>query len=202
MTSQTDPTTPVREPLQARSRASWERVLTAGRALLEEGGYEALTINEVCRRAHVAPPSIYARVDGRVELFRAVYERTMHEVVATEDELFAGASGSVADAIAATAGVFERHSALLRAIIHRAVDDPWLLQHGAVMSRRLQERVSATLPIEDAELASSIARLVYTECAFRTMYGPAFWSETGETLEEFATRITILVQRILAAPSP
>ncbi|GAA3756809.1 hypothetical protein GCM10022240_07050 [Microbacterium kribbense] len=55
----------------------------AGHELLEEGGYEPLTINEICRRARVTAPSIYARVDGRVELFRAVYQRTMQEVVAT-----------------------------------------------------------------------------------------------------------------------
>ncbi|GAA3756801.1 hypothetical protein GCM10022240_07040 [Microbacterium kribbense] len=103
--------------------------------------------------------------------------------------------------IAATAGVFERRRALLRAIIRRAVDDPWLLEHGAVMSRRLQERISATLPTRDTELASSIARLVYTECAFRTMYGPAFWSDGGESPAAFIARITALVERILHAPS-
>ena len=107
-----------------------------------------------------------------------------------------------ADAIAATAGVFDRHSALLRAVIHRAVDDPWLLQHGATTSRRLQERVGNALPTQDRELASSIARLVYSECAFRTMYGPQFWTDRGETLAAFTARITALVDRILAAPSP
>ncbi|MGN6206648.1 TetR/AcrR family transcriptional regulator, partial [Humibacter sp.] len=86
---------PVREPLQARSRASWERVISVGRELLETGGFEALTISEVCRRAEVTAPSIYARVDGRAGLFRAVYEDGMREVQATEDALFAGTVGSV-----------------------------------------------------------------------------------------------------------
>ena len=71
MSEAAQPASSVREPQQARSRASWDRVVAVGRDLLAEGGYDALTISEVCRRANVTAPSIYARVDGRAGLFRA-----------------------------------------------------------------------------------------------------------------------------------
>ena len=41
----------VRPPKQERSRAAWNRVLDAGVAILEDGGYDAFTIAAVCERA-------------------------------------------------------------------------------------------------------------------------------------------------------
>ncbi len=186
----------VREPLQERSRARWERVIAAGRELLESGGYDALTISEVCRRAGATAPSIYARVDGRAGLFRAVYEDGMRAVVATEEELFSAADGTIAGVVTATAGVFDRHAALLRAVIRRAVEDPWLLAHGAASSRRLQQRIAAALPVHDRDAAASAARVVYEACAFRTMYGPRFWSDEPETFDAFCVRLSGLASSV------
>lgn len=190
---------PVREPLQARSRASWERVISVGRELLETGGFEALTISEVCRRAEVTAPSIYARVDGRAGLFRAVYEDGMREVQATEDALFAGTVGSVAAAVEAAATVFDRHAPLLRAVIRQAVEDPWLLERGAETSRRLQTRIAEALPSDDDAAALSAARVVYESCAVRTMYGAGFWSDEPETFEAFCARVTRVVSSMVVA---
>ena len=41
----------VRPPKQQRSREAWNRVLDAGVAILEDGGYDAFTIAAVCERA-------------------------------------------------------------------------------------------------------------------------------------------------------
>src|SRR5919205_297042 len=51
--------TEISPPRQARSRATWARVLDAGVELLQEGGYEAVTIGALCERASATPPSIY-----------------------------------------------------------------------------------------------------------------------------------------------
>jgi AcrR family transcriptional regulator len=75
---------------QARSREAWGRVLAVGRHLVEEGGVEALTVTEVCRRSGISPPSLYARVDGKAGLFAAVYERGMADIASTEERVFAG----------------------------------------------------------------------------------------------------------------
>lgn len=187
----------IREPQQARSRASWLRVVAAGRDLLAEGGYDALTISEVCRRAGVTAPSIYARVDGRAGLLRAVYEDVMQDVVASEDELFGSAEPSVAGAVGAAATVFDRHSALMGAIIRQAVEDPWLLSHGAMTSRRLRSRIAGALHARSAEAAASAARVVYEACVFRTIYGPTFWSDEPETLDEFCARLTRVAEGVL-----
>ncbi|MBN9629670.1 MAG: helix-turn-helix transcriptional regulator, partial [Actinobacteria bacterium] len=91
-----------REPLQARSRESWERVLRTAAELFEAGGWEALSISEVCRRTGVSAPSIYARVDGRAGLFAAVYDLGLRRMRETEDELFE--SGATIDGVADAAG--------------------------------------------------------------------------------------------------
>src|SRR3954468_2875198 len=64
----------VRPPKQRRSREAWNRVLDAGVAILEDGGYEAFTIAAVCERAAVAPTAIYAGTMSKDPLFLAVYE--------------------------------------------------------------------------------------------------------------------------------
>lgn len=197
----------VREPQQARSRAAWQRVLAAGRELLESGGYDALTVSEVCRRAGVTAPSLYARVDGRDALFRAVYEDAMHDVVATEDAAFGATDGSLGSVVRAVVQVFDRHHRLLRAIVTRAASDPRLLEQGARTSRRLQSRVAEALNAGREKAGASredrardAARLIYVECLFRTMYGPRFWSDDPESLEAFAERLTTLTGRVLGEP--
>ena len=74
-------------PKQQRSREAWNRVLDAGVAILEDGGYDAFTIAAVCRRAQVAPTAIYARTTSKDALFLAVYEHGIAELL-TEQEVF------------------------------------------------------------------------------------------------------------------
>ena len=71
-------------PRQARTRASWDRVLQEGVALLEAGGYDALTIGALCERAGVTPPTIYARAGSKEQLLLAIYERAMQRIARDE----------------------------------------------------------------------------------------------------------------------
>src|SRR3954464_9446913 len=74
----------IRPPLQQRSRETWARVLDAGVAILETGGYEAFTIAAVCEGAQVAPRVIYSRADSKDVLFLAVYEHGIARVRADQ----------------------------------------------------------------------------------------------------------------------
>jgi hypothetical protein len=121
----------------------------------------------------------------------------MREVARTEDELFAGAEASVPAIVRAVTTVFDRHAALLRAVIRQAVEDPWLLERGAQTSRRLQARLANALRTDDRGAALSAARAIYEACAFRTMYGPRFWSDEPESAEAFCGRLTLQTERML-----
>ena len=79
--------TPIRPPLQKRSREAWSRLLDAGVELLAERGYEGFTISAMCEAAGVAPRFIYDRVDGKDDLFLAVYEHGLGRIRAGQSEL-------------------------------------------------------------------------------------------------------------------
>ncbi len=56
----------------ARARTSSEEIIAAGRALLESGGLEAVTMQAVAQRVGVRAPSLYKRVPGRAALIAAI----------------------------------------------------------------------------------------------------------------------------------
>ena len=75
----------IRPPRQERTRQAWSRVLDAGVALVEEGGYEAFTIAAVCERAQAAPRALYDRTTSKDALFLAVYEHGMSPIMADHE---------------------------------------------------------------------------------------------------------------------
>lgn len=73
MTDHTAGVPGVHPPRQARSRATFEQLVAAARSLMAEGGIEAVTVQEVVRRADVGVGSFYARFEGREALIRYLY---------------------------------------------------------------------------------------------------------------------------------
>jgi AcrR family transcriptional regulator len=69
-----------RAPKQSRSRQSYDRMLDAAAAIIDEGGLAALTLSEVSRRSKVSIGSIYCRVEGKEALLRAVQARTLAQM--------------------------------------------------------------------------------------------------------------------------
>ena len=55
----------VRLPRQARSRASFERMIAAAHDLIAEAGLEGATVQAILRRSGVGSGTFYARFDGR-----------------------------------------------------------------------------------------------------------------------------------------
>lgn len=192
-----------RAPRQDRSRHSWERVLAAGMDLFEERGWNGLTITEVCRRAQVSAPSIYARVDGKAGLFLAVHARWLAQMEVTENELIsihtvAGAPPVLAAEAAARVilGIFEAHGRALRSLIDRSAHDEALLARGAEASGHLLRRLADTIPV-DAVRAEALVRAVYGECLMNVMYGPGFLLPTSESTSEFRARVITLARLII-----
>src|SRR4051794_5768169 len=114
----------VRPPKQRRSREAWNRVLDAGVALLEDGGYDAFTIAAVCERAQVAPTALYARTTSKDALFLAVYEHGIARLRA-EQQVFAdpthwsglAPAALVREGVAQVVGISLRHRRYLRAVV-------------------------------------------------------------------------------------
>ena len=72
-----DPFARLREhpPQQARSRETFNRLLDAAEALLEEKGLDAATVPAIAKRAGVSVGVVYRRFPDKDNLLRAVYRR-------------------------------------------------------------------------------------------------------------------------------
>jgi len=172
----------VREPRQQRTRAAWERALAAGEELFIEGGLEALTVAEVCRRAGMSAPSLYARIDGRDGLIAAVYEHVMLRVRASDRELIgmlpspdAPRAERIAAVVAAISEQFSRNADVLRPIIAASLQDDWVHRRGVEEARRVIDALSAALAV-GRDAGRDIATMLFAELVMSTMYGVDFAS--------------------------
>lgn len=69
-----------RQPKQARSEESVERIKLAMRQIIEEQGYAAATTNEIAKRAGVNISSVYFFFPNREAIAQALYESTALKV--------------------------------------------------------------------------------------------------------------------------
>lgn len=203
----------IRPPLQRRSREAWDRVLDAGVALLEEGGYEAFTIAAVCDRARVAPRALYARADNKDALFLAVYEhglarvRADHAVLA-EEARWRGLSAQEVgvQAVREVAAIFRRHAALLRSVVLISGVHPEVNRRGALYSRELGDQFTALLLRAGAEVdqpdpeaaVRAAFNAVFSALVLRTAYGPTFATPATDD-EQFLDTLSTMVRRYLFA---
>lgn len=119
----------LKQPKQDRSRASLERLMSASRELLRDGTFEQLTIVAISKRSGVSVGSIYARFQGKDDLFLAVMTNVLAEVDAEWAALISAARSQnlplekrVPALVEALAEHLKAHSGLLRPLMSRADD--------------------------------------------------------------------------------
>jgi AcrR family transcriptional regulator len=207
----------VRPPKQRRSREAWNRVLDAGVAILEDGGYDAFTIAAVCERAQVAPPAIYARTTSKDALFLAVYEHGMARLRA-EQEVFAdddrwavlSPAERVRTAVAEMAGVAVRHQRLLRSVVLISAAHPEVRSRGSRYSQELGEGFArVVLGAREAirhdhpeAAVRSIFGTVFATTIIRIAYGPAFATPVPVDDDAFVADLGETAVRYLLGDAP
>jgi AcrR family transcriptional regulator len=67
------------------SRTSREEIVAAGRALVEAGGLDALTMHRVAATVGVRPPSLYKHVPSRGALIKLIVEDVVDDLAAALD---------------------------------------------------------------------------------------------------------------------
>jgi len=123
----------VHEPRQRRSAETFERLVSAAERLLVEGGPEALTVQELVRRADSSVGSFYARFDGRDTVLRYVQDRFWRRAAERWDAYFAderARGGSPGAALARFTRLLVRSTSAdrerLRAFLRLALAEPEL----------------------------------------------------------------------------
>ena len=182
--------------MQERTRRSWERVLEVGLDLLQSGGVAAVTVKEVCRRARITPPTLYARVDGLAGLLAAVYDHALVQVRGTEELLLrqlprrdAPIDERVAGIVTFMDETFARHQSLLRPIVTSSMSGGVIYGRGVLESRRVQDLMITQLALP-SPAADDIAAMVFSEVVVRNVYGPGFAGAEDETQDAFRARVT------------
>lgn len=77
-----------------RQDAAAERIYTAAAELIARRGYENFTIEELAKRVHCSPATVYRHVGGKVAIRDAVTMRLAARVVASAREAIEGLSGA------------------------------------------------------------------------------------------------------------
>jgi AcrR family transcriptional regulator len=205
-----------RKPMQQRSRATLERLLAAGVALLRERGYEGLSIAEVSARSGVSVGSIYQRFDGKEALFAALQERILEAIDAEQRDLFSGIDRALPDtrlvreAIGRLAALFRRHEPLLRVMILRGAVDEATRQRGSRSSVVLAQAFEGfllssvrTFGHERPEIAADVSfRIVYATLTRRIMSGPNFESGAEISWDELAAEVARACAAYLLSATP
>ena len=183
--------TTVRPPKQRRSRESYERVLDAARALLEENGFEGLTVQEVAARSGVSVGAIYERFGNKETLLRAVHARLMEAMLEADERAGDPTEGAetageaIADAVAAMARTMNNNRKALRAFMHLGAVDEVISSRGSEASIAVSKGFKRSLAPwavdfrhTDPDVALDVAfRIVYSTLARQVMYGPVFESD-------------------------
>ncbi|PYY69613.1 TetR family transcriptional regulator [Pseudomonas jessenii] len=118
-----------RVPKQDRSRAALEKLLSATREILSEGTFEQLTIAGISKRSGVSVGSIYARFQGKDELFLAVMADVFGELETEWAELISSVRSrqltlddKVPELIETLAEHLRRHASILKPFMARGSD--------------------------------------------------------------------------------
>lgn len=206
----------VRAPRQERARATFERVLDAGAGLLVERGYEGFSMAEVCRRAGVAPGTLYGRVEGKDRLFLALHDRELERISRPplaaaehpEEWQELGTRELIARVVDLLADHYAAEQALLRVFILRAAVDQQVRDEGSVGLARVEEAMTSILltrirdyPHPDPAAAVRAAyRIVVDSLSWRTAFGADFHPSGTESDGAWAARLRDVCTTYLLTP--
>jgi len=184
------------------ARTSRARVVDAARALLEEGGPEAVTMAAVAQRVGVRAPSLYKHIRDRAALLDAVAIDAAEELGRTMTVTSAGAGADPGSRIAALAvayRAFARRSPRSAAVLFAD------LGHGTGAPVEVAARAAA--PVIDAaallvgpEAALAAARVLTSFVyGFTTMEQAGAFQLGGSVDDAFRLGVESLVRGLAAA---
>jgi len=183
-----------RIPQQGRSKASFQRMVAAARALMVERGDEEFTLLDVSKHGSVSIGSIYLRFESKDNLVRTVIGTALEEIAESEKQMLESLLAGSKDLGAFVLGyvnnyaeVLRSNAALLRLAMLRAEHDPLVAGPGKqVAERSAAQGTAAILRFSDeiggdAELkANSAYNIIFAALARELSLG-----STGESARQY-----------------
>lgn len=205
---------PIREPAQARSRETMDRILEALEALLCEKPFDRITIQELAQRSGTGTSSIYARFRDKQALVLALHARLREQVLECLDRLadpvrWAGASPDriVAAVVPPCVRFYRIHGPLIRAAL--TVDDAEMRERQASVLRIAAGKFSALMPANTPAHAKAIDAAVdfsvrmFASVMYSTlMFGEVQIGRRSVSDRELCRHLIRAITATLAAQSP
>jgi AcrR family transcriptional regulator len=176
----------VRPPQQDRSQKTLDRILDAAEKLIDERGFENVTVNDIVNEAKSSVGAFYARFQNKDACFHALHERFTAESLATADSSldparWEGASVEtiVTAAVAFMVANYRERRGLRRTIVLKNATEPLFRERSRAISvhvigklKALFEARSEDLTHSDIEVASEMChRILFSTLDQRTLYG-------------------------------
>ncbi len=204
----------LRPPLQERTRRAWQRILDAGLELLEDHGFDGVTIAALCKRAQVTPPTIYARAASKEALLLALYEHALERISLSDtldpsDPHWAELETErvIPEAVEVVSRIWLENAALMRALVKRSGVDVETFRRGSSVSIDLARRFRVVLlaradvvrGADAEERVDACFRIVYSAMVQRVMFGDGFESDLPLSDERLQAALTVMVAAYLQA---
>lgn len=184
----------MKEPLQNRSRASFERMMAAAEVLMIDRGFDNFTLNEVAHVGQVSIGSIYNRFASKDEMIQAVANRALARMEAEQGQIVMRArtqstnAANLVKALIGELGEFLRTNAsvmrplMLRAAFDKVIQDRGRVAHdlmaASVADEMLLHRESIHQTDPERAVASCI-RISYAAFARELNFGMAEAPQDG-----------------------
>ncbi len=156
----------VRPPRQERGQRTLERLLDSAEELIEEKGFEAVTIAEIARAAGSSVSAFYRRFRDKDALLHALHERFLEECAATAEQ---GEASRHWDELSIPDLLFEYsfmaakvgrwRQGFRKAAYQRALSDPVFCERELRLQRLMAEGLMARLEARADEIRHPEPRL-------------------------------------------
>ncbi|WP_249340485.1 TetR/AcrR family transcriptional regulator [Sphingomonas sp. 2SG] len=206
-----------RPPQQGRSRASFERMMTAAEALLIERGSDGFALNDVSRVGKVSIGSIYNRFSSKDELIQAVHARVMDRLCADQTRIVMRARSrsrspvSLIRAIVDEMGEFlASHAQVMRPMMLRAAFDLVVQDRGRIAHDEMATMVATEVLAHREAIAhpdpdhavEAVIRISYAAFARELGFGMAEAPQGGTDWKRLKADMGDMAARFLFSAPP
>lgn len=204
-----------REPQQGRSRASYERMLSAAEKLMIKKGNDDFTLNEVARVGKVSIGSIYLRFDSKDDLIRVIHSRVL-ERIATDQAAMLGEVIDGGETLEDFVDLFvdrfaeslRQYSPVLRPMMLRATYDPLLsgvgrdhaIRFGRSVQTQLLTYADQFARVDHQRLVENAFRVIYSTIARFLGLGSSPEAANEGNWEDLKQDLAIMCAAFLRAP--
>lgn len=208
------PVASLKTPVQARSVASYERLVAATRAVLEEKSFDEATVAEIAARAGLTVGAFYARFEDKEALLRHLEELLFDEmralvadVALRADRRESAPAELVGDLVAALGGVYRSSRAVCRALVLRSRTDAPLRERLRALNRenigKIVSALAASGSIDHAEPEKALEFALLAERSVlreAILFGEGFALGRGWDDEALLEETTRMIVRYLGLP--